>query len=195
MISAMASGYVLLNQRGSSSLEGTAVLRSQLSLLWSKYNIEQIFDAGSHDAAWQVQTIAKEVRYSAGEINPELVALAQQNNPELDIVEFDITKDSLPDVDLLFVRDLTIHLSHAQKSKVIQNWLGSSIDYLLISHNLSILHNQEIDLSGSLFPFADVNWNMPPWNWPAPLEILWEIGPNGRSMSLWHRSQILEVNK
>ncbi len=195
MNSAMAMGYVPLHERGSSSMEGTAVLRSQLSKLWPKYNIQKIFDAGSYDAAWQVQTIAKEVQYSAGEINPELVALAQHGNPGLDIVKFDITEDSLPDVDLLFVRDLTIHLSHDQKNKVVQNWLNSKIPYLLVSHNPSTLHNQEIDLSGSVFPFADVNWQLLPWNWSAPLEILWEIGPNGRSMSLWHRSQILEVNK
>jgi len=195
MNSAMAMGHVPLHERGSSSLEGTAVLRSQLSKLWPKYNIQKIFDAGAYDAAWQVQTIAKEVQYSAGEINSELVAFGQQNYTGLDIVEFDITEDRLPDVDLLFIRDLTIHLNNKQKIKVVQNWLNSNITYLLISHNQGALINEEIDLSGNIFPFADVNWQLPPWNWPAPLENLWEMGPNGRAMSLWHRSQILEVNK
>jgi len=194
MISAIASGHVPLSQRGSSSIEGTAVLRAQLSQLWQKYNVTKIFDAGSHDAAWQVQTIAKEVQYTAGEINPELVDLAHQHNPDLNIVQFDITVDALPDVDLLFVRDLTIHLSHIQKSQAVANWLNSNIAYLLVSHNPATNHNEEIDLTGSVFPFADVNWRLPPWSWPEPLETLWEIGPNGRSMSLWHRSQILELN-
>jgi hypothetical protein len=66
MNNAMAVGHVPLHERGSSSIEGTAVLRSQLNKLWPKYNIKKIFDAGSHDAAWQVQTIAKEVNYTAG---------------------------------------------------------------------------------------------------------------------------------
>jgi hypothetical protein len=95
----------------------------------------------------------------------------------------------------LLIRDLTIHLSNAQKSKVILNWIESAIPYILVSHNPSLKHNKEIDLTGKVFPFVDVNWQLPPWNWPAPLENLWEMGPNGRAMSLWHKSQILEVNK
>ncbi len=191
----MAMGYVPLHKRGSSSMEGTAVLRSQLSKLWPKYNILKIFDAGSHDAAWQVKTIAKEVQYSAGEINPELVDFAKQNNVDLDIVEFDITQNVLPDVDLLFVRDVTIHLSNEHKQQAIANWFRSNIPYLLISHYQGALCNKEIDTTVHAFPFADVNWCISPWNWPAPLESLWEMSVLGRSMSLWHKSQLLEVNK
>jgi hypothetical protein len=195
MNNAMAVGHVPLHERGSSSIEGTAVLRSQLNKLWPKYNIKKIFDAGSHDAAWQVQTIAKEVNYTAGELNPDLVALAQQHSPGIDIVEFDITQDILPDVDLLFVRDVTIHFSNEHKHKAITNWIRSNIPYLLISHYQGALCNKEIDHTGKVMPFVDVNWQLPPWNWPAPLESLWEMSELGRSMSLWHRSQILEVNK
>ena len=185
----LPDGLPPLEQRGSSSIKGTEILRSQLEGLFVKYNINTMFDAGATDASWQWLTLTKLVNYSAGELRPEVVDYAKIAYPGLNIVQFDITKDSLPDVDLLFVRDVTIHLDNEQKEKFVSIWLSSNVPYLLISHHADLTENKNVDLN---LPsqFAEVNWCIDPWNWPTPLENLWEMNPGGRSMSLWSQSQI-----
>lgn len=190
----LPSGLPVLSSRGFSSIEGTQILRNQLTGLFYRYSIQTMFDAGARDAAWQIDTIAKQVIYSAGEIDNEIVEYAKKAYPTLNICQFDITRDSPPSVDLLFVRDVTIHLNTDQKEKFVNLWLSSNIPYLLISHNRSIEENKDFEIDQTV-QFADVNWQLPPWSWPDPLENLWEMGPNGRSMSLWHQSQIKEIYK
>lgn len=169
-----------------SSLEGTKTLVKDLVGIFNKYQIKSIFDAGARNAHWQHQTIAKHVKYSAGDIDLYCVKHAKYIDPDLDIFEFDITKDIFPDVDMLLVRDVTIHLDTTDKQKFFNQWLNSNVPYLLISHAPYEKQNLEIDYNSGIFPFASVNWLLPPWNWPSPID---SIPDCGRTLSLWHQTQ------
>jgi hypothetical protein len=172
------------NNRGGSSLEYTTKLRKELPALFKKYNIQSIFDAGCNDCSW-MSIILDNFKYLGGDISRPMITDLQSRYPQLDVSLHDVTTDPLPLVDLLFVRDVTIHLNYADKRQVIANWLSSSIPYIMITHD-EFKDNVDFEYADG-FPFAFVNWEKDPWNFPKPVECIYEIH---NSMALWHRDQI-----
>lgn len=180
-----------VTERGSSSIDGTRYLLEQLLPLFKKHNIVSMFDAGANDGAWQVETLAKIIKYSAGDHNPKIVEIAKASNTELDIIVHDIRKDPLPSVDVLFVRDVAIHLNNQNKRLMIENWLRSNIPWILMTHIDNISTNTDFEHTPNEFPFAEINWELPPWNFPKPTDFVVDLWPNShRYMALWHRDQI-----
>jgi len=175
--------------RGGSSMTYTEKLRRELPDFLRKYKIFSMFDAGCNDISW-MSTINQQVKYHGGDISEAMVRHAQFVHPELDIILHDATTDPLPKVDLLFVKDVTIHLNNADKKKVIQNWLNSDIPWLMVTHDE---FDDNVDFKyADGFPFASVNWEKAPWNFPKPIDCIYEIQKDnaGRCMALWHRDQI-----
>jgi hypothetical protein len=180
-----------VNDRGASSIPGTEILRSQLPELFKQYNIQSMFDAGCQDCEW-AHLLSEFIEYHGGEIDPKLVEAAKSKHPGLDIVKFNILTDQFPRVDLLFVRDVTIHFSNNEKKMFLKNFKNSNISWLLITHLPNELINTDI-VSDIQIRTAITNWCLSPWNWPPPQANVWEFGPNGRSMSLWHRDQLQDL--
>jgi hypothetical protein len=94
------------------------------------------------------------------------------------------------------VRDVAIHLNNQDKRKLWQNWINSNIPWILITHNLEIQEgfdtNNDIEY-GSTLPHASANWEMEPWKFPPPLDIVWEYGENGRALGMWHQNQLAHI--
>lgn len=191
-----------LHERGSSSVQGTSHLCSQLPALFVKHNIQSIFDAGAHDAAWQMQTMAKHVKYQAGDHDPCAVDQGRIQYPELDIVLHDMTQDPFPAVDLLFVRDATIHMNNHYKRMLLKNWLSSGIPWILTTQIQDCQQNLDANQVVGEWYWNDINWHLDPWLFPNPVERLEDIHdketrnpdiPIQRFMCLWHRDQIKEL--
>jgi hypothetical protein len=177
-----------VEQRGSSSVQGTQQLRNQLPGLFKKHSITSMFDAGCNDCSWAY--LIPDIEYHGGEISEPVVRSTNQLRPELDIVLHDVTSDPLPCVSVLFVRDVAIHLCDTDRQKLIANWLKSKIPWILITHSPNICRNDHIVYDIDHFPMAEVNWQILPWNFPEPVDIAWEFSPGGRCMALWHQDQI-----
>jgi hypothetical protein len=182
-----------VDQRGSSSIIGTEFLRSQLPRLFADHNIQAIFDAGAGDCAWQAVTMLQLIDYSAGDGNPNLVANGKNNFPELNICVHDLVQDPLPEVDLLFIRDVAIHLNNYQKKSMLTNWLSSKIPWILMTQLEYVTKNLDIDINNGNFPFAEINWKLAPWNFPEPVDYVLEMPTGTRFMCLWHRDQIVDL--
>ena len=178
-------------ERGSSSIAGTEIIRSQLPDIFSKYNITSMFDAGSNDGAW-AKTMCNFVKYSGGDINPEVVKAAKINNPDLDIVEFDVLEDLFPSVDLVFVRDVSIHLTNFEKQMLLINFVKSQVPWLMITQLPNIAVNHDIPIDCNIIT-AETNWCLAPWNFPTPVDSVYEYTPGGRCLALWHRDQLVNI--
>lgn len=178
------------NVTGASSILGTTELRDKIVELFARHNISSIFDAGCNDCNW-IKTIGQYVQYQGGDISLAMVADAWSRHPDLDIILHDVTTDPIPNVDLLFVRDVTIHLNNQDRRRLWDNWYRSNVPWILITHNTLVDQNIDFDYSIEKFPFSAVNWQITPWNFPAPLEQV--IDNNSNNMSLWHRSQFEEI--
>lgn len=178
------------NVGGASSIPGTQELRDKVIDLFERRNVASIFDAGCNDCNW-MKIVGQFVQYRGGDISLAMVADAWHRHPELDIILHDVTTDPIPSVDLLFVRDVTLHLNNQDRRRLWINWHSSNVPWILITHNTQVDQNTDIDYSAETFPFSSVNWQISPWNFPAPTEQL--VDNNSNNMSLWHRSQFKEI--
>ena len=175
---------------GASSVTDTSNLRIRIGELFVTHNIKSIFDAGCNDCGWMRHLIdSAKVDYRGGDISLAMVADVWRRHPELDVQVHDATTDSFPAADLLFVRDVAIHLNNQDKQKLWQNWANSNIPWILITHNLEVSENFDFVYSEQLFPVSSANWNISPWNFPTPVDLVSEYDPGDRSMGLWHRDQ------
>lgn len=173
---------------GASSIAGTALLRDRIVELFEKYQIKSIFDAGCNDCSW-MEIISQYVEYHGGDISLGMVAEVWQNYPSLDVILHDITTDPIPKVDLLFVRDVTIHLNNRDRMSLWKNWFNSNVPWILINHEKNITVNQDIEYSKNQFPFSPVNWESAPWSYSPPIDFIDNQDPGGNCMALWHRDQ------
>ena len=174
--------------RGSSSIAGTQLLLQQLPDLFCKYNITSMFDAGSNDGVW-AQIFCSFVNYSGGDINPHIVQFANSNYPNLQISEFDMLTDNFPLVDLIFVRDVSIHFTNHEKQLLLGNFVKSQVPWLMITQQPEIEFNHNIPIDLNIIT-AETNWCVAPWHFPEPTDSVYEYSAGGRCMGLWHRDQL-----
>jgi hypothetical protein len=182
------------SEAGASSVNGTANIRPSIKQLFVQHNIKSIFDAGCNDCGWMSELLQDlDIAYQGGEISPTMVDYVHRTFPNLMVQVHDATTDKLPQVDLLFVRDVAIHLNNADKRRLWQNWLSSNIPWILITQSPDYDHNRDFMYKND-DPFISintyVNWKLEPWGFPAPVDQVWEYDPGGRCIALWHRTQI-----
>jgi hypothetical protein len=177
---------------GASSKSGTQQIRKLMIELFDQYQIKKIFDAGCNDCNW-MYLLSEKIEYQGGDISPSMIAGARADYPGLNVAVHDITSDPIPSVDLLFVRDVAIHLNNQDRLKLWKNWYNSSVPWILITHIQDCLLNNNIEYVTDQFPFSAVNWELDPWNFSKPTDLIDEYGPNGRCLALWHRDQFKEI--
>lgn len=172
---------------GASSVVGTTDLRADVLQLLGKYRITSMFDSGCNDCGW-MSLIIPHVQYQGGDVSETLIAWLHQHRPELDVRVHDSTTDPIPPVDLLFSRDVTIHLNNQDKKLFWKNWYASGIPWILTTHILDCAENLDFEYDKNSFPFAAVNWQIAPWNFPPPIDRIKDQF-DYRFMALWHRDQ------
>jgi hypothetical protein len=180
--------------RAASSLEWTQKLRDELPQLYARHGIRSMFDAGCNDCSWSSR-LENTIDYHGGDISLPMVASVWKNYPDLDVILHDITTDPLPQVDVLFVRDVTIHLNTADKQRVLRNWIDSWVPWLLVTHDEYEQQNRDFKYGEDHFPLGWVNWRLAPWKFPAPTDQIYEVDrdESGRCMALWHRDQLKDL--
>lgn len=173
-----------------STLEATEVIREQLPLLFDKYNISSMLDIPCGSLNWISQVkFPKGFRYIGADIVP---ALIDANINQLDIFEdgwfdlLDITRDKLPKVDLILVRDLLGHFTNANVKLALKNIKASGSKYLLAT--TFPLHETPNDIkTGEWRPINLASM----WGLPDPLEYINEecdVGGGAfadKSLGLW----------
>ena len=93
-----------------------------------------MLDAPCGDFNW-MQHVTKNtsIKYIGGDIVKPLIKYNQSEYGDKDttFIHLDLTKNTLPKVDLLFCRDCLFHLSYKDILLILNNFLGSSIPYLM----------------------------------------------------------------
>jgi hypothetical protein len=182
-------------KNGASSINGTVNIRQGIANLLAQHNIKSMFDAGCNDCGWMNNLLhGLKIDYQGGDISPTLIDYVHKVFPDRAVQVHDVTTDAFPTVDLLFVRDVAIHLNHADKRRLWQNWLDSNIPWILITHSpdYSQDFNRDFEYNKN-DPFISVNnhvnWTVDPWEFPAPVDQVWEYLEGGRCLALWNQNQ------
>lgn len=193
------------NHWGAASTSGAGAAEAQtrhlaavLPPLLRELNVQTLLDAPCGDFGWMRQVNLPGVHYVGADILPELAAENQHRygDERHRFVPLDLTRDPLPDADLLLCRDALVHLSFADIFRVLDNVRRSRIPYLLTT----------------TFPDSDANedittgdWRLltlvkPPFNLPPPVQLLVEHCTEGggrfrdKSLGLWRVANLTELS-
>lgn len=166
-----------------STLERTVVIRRELPALLAELGIGSLLDAPCGDFNWMQRVDLGRVEYTGADVVPQLVA---QNNLRYGgagrrFVVRDITKDALPQADLVLCRDCFIHLSFKHTRAAVSNFKRSGAAYLLATTHVNERENVDIESGGGRY----VNLRLPPFNFPRPLRLFEEAPELGKCLGLW----------
>jgi len=118
-----------------SRLDSTKVVRAKLPQALRQLDARVILDAPCGDFAWMQHVDLKGIEYIGGDIVASIVEANQRQyaNEARRFVQLDLTRDSLPDADVLLCRDCLVHLSYANIRAVFANLARSNIRYVLMT--------------------------------------------------------------
>ena len=174
-----------------SNLISTAKIRKEIPQLLKKYNIQIMLDAPCGDFFWMRYIISQlgSIRYIGIDIVDDLIKRNKSlyKNNEIEFLHLDLIKDSLPCVDLVLCRDCLVHFSYNDVVLTIQNLKESGSKYILMTHFNWVKDRKFQDITtGDWHP---VNFTLPPFNFPNPLELVIEncpqLGFPDKCLALW----------
>ena len=96
-----------------SQLDNTINIKDGIRDIIKKYDIKKILDAPCGDFNWIKDVLSEDLTYTGVDIVKKLIQKNKNLNSHknIDFLTLDITKDKLPDSDLMICRDCLIHLS------------------------------------------------------------------------------------
>ena len=181
-----------------STIKSTENVRLFLPKIFEKFGINNFFDAPCGDLNWMKLVLDQcDINYIGGDIVENLVDDLNKNfsSDSRVFINIDITKDKLPDVDLMMVRDCLFHFSYGDIFSFLKNFKQSNIKFLLTtSHKTSKNYkNKNID-SGD---FRLIDLFKEPFcfksNFVYQIEDYIKPFPE-RSLYLWKKEDIPDFN-
>jgi SAM-dependent methyltransferase len=118
-----------------SSLDSTAVVRAELPNALRELDARVVLDVPCGDFMWMKRVDLTGIEYIGGDIVPSIVEENQRlhTTESRSFVHLDLTRDKLPDADVLLCRDCLVHLSYANIRAVFANIARSNIRYVLMT--------------------------------------------------------------
>lgn len=118
-----------------STLDSTRVVRAALPAALRQLEARVLLDVPCGDFTWMGQVDLSGIEYIGGDIVPSII---EQNrrlhaSDARRFLEIDLTRDVLPDADVLLCRDCLVHLSYANIRAVLANVARANIRYVLMT--------------------------------------------------------------
>lgn len=183
-----------------STLEYTKELREHFPKLTDEFNIKTILDAPCGDFNWMKELLpnCNIKQYTGGDIVPEIV---ENNTKEfqadnIKFINLDITKDLLPNADLMICRDCLFHFPLDSIKQFFQNFLRSDIKYILTSthYNNNEFKNTNIKFGS----FAKLDLFIDPFNFDKNVKYSindWIDPHPKRRLVLFSKEQVCAASK
>jgi len=149
-----------------STLDSTRVLRAELPKALRQLEARVLLDLPCGDFTWMEQVDLSGIEYIGGDIVPQIV----QENRRLHAREsrrfmrLDLTRDALPDADVLLCRDCLVHLSYANIRVVLANIARSTVRFLLMTSFPGRGDNYDV-VDGD---WRTLDFQAPPFSFPEP---------------------------
>ena len=174
-----------------STMEQTREIARALPALISRLSIKSILDIPCGDLEWMSKVELSGAKYIGCDVAPSLVNHLKSEFPKRDFSVVDISKDSLPQVDLIFCRDLFVHLSNKDISASIKNIKDSKSTYLATTTFLGRNKNKDLPIISRGIAWRTLNLQISPFNFPKPLEVIDEKCTEGngnysdKTIAIW----------
>ncbi|HEX9828378.1 MAG TPA: class I SAM-dependent methyltransferase [Flavobacteriaceae bacterium] len=172
-----------------SELNVTQAVISGLEHVLSKFKIKSMLDIPCGDFNWMQHVNLNDIDYLGCDIVPSIIMQNKKvfESNELRFSELDLTKDNLPQVDLIFCRDCLVHLAYKDIYRALVNIKKSNSNYLMATSFIKTPANKDI-ITGD---WRRLNFEQAPFYFPQPLYIIDEkyIKKNrqyiDKSLCLW----------
>lgn len=166
-----------------STLARTDVIRRELPPLLEKSGIKSLLDAACGDFNWMQHIDLNGIEYIGVDVVPELIERNRRSYATSDrsFTSLDITTDPIPKADAILCRDCFIHLSFEQVHNAIANFKRSDSRWLLATTHANIERNTDTLPGG----WRNLNLQLPPFNFPQPIELLIEDSELGKLLGMW----------
>lgn len=156
-----------------SDLEQTKEIVEKLPILLKKYEIKSMLDIPCGDFYWMKNVDLNSINYTGADIVEKVI---NENNVKfstssITFKEIDILTQPLPKVDLIFCRDLLVHLKNKQISLALKNIQKSGSKYLLTTSFKNTTVN--ID-NGEIGIWRPINLEIEPFNLKNPIDYIFE---------------------
>ena len=163
-----------------STLDSTRTLRAELPTALRRLEARVLLDVPCGDFTWMEQVDLSGIEYIGGDIVP---LIAEQNHrlhsrASRRFMQLDLTRDVLPNADVLLCRDCLVHLSYGNIRVVLANIARSNIRFVLMTSFPGRRDNYDV---------ADGDWRAldlqaPPFSFPeARLAIVENCEEEGGS--------------
>lgn len=171
-----------------SNVEQTINIRAMLPQLFQRRHISIILDIPCGDFNWMQHVDLSGVEYRGADIVKPIIASNKMRYGRENISFFpaDITRDRLPQVDLILCRDCFVHLSNEQVFGAVRSIIESNSTFLLTT-TFPGKSNADI-VTGDWRP---INLQGEPFLFPSPIELINEgyhdasSGVSDKSLALW----------
>lgn len=127
-----------------SELKSTEVIRKELPEVFKKFKIKSFLDIPCGDFNWMDKVDLDTIEYIGADIVEPMIEENKKKFKNRDFRVLDITKDTLPKVDLIFVRDVLGHFDYNNIEKAINNIIDSNSKYLLTTSFTKWNYNSNI---------------------------------------------------
>ncbi|MEA2764618.1 MAG: hypothetical protein QOK07_1022 [Gemmatimonadaceae bacterium] len=149
-----------------SGLDSTRVLRGKLPQALRELETRVLLDVPCGDFTWMKQVDLSGVEYIGGDIVPSIIEQNQRlyggETRRFSLV--DLTRDKLPDADVLLCRDCLVHLSYTNIRAVLANIARSNIRDLLMTSFPGRGDNRDVQ-DGD---WRTLDFQAPPFSFPEP---------------------------
>jgi hypothetical protein len=149
-----------------SALDATRALRAELPKALRELDARVLLDVPCGDFTWMEHVDLGSIQYIGGDIVPSIVEenkrLHESASRRFALV--DLTRDELPDADVLLCRDCLVHLSYANIRAVLANVARSNIRYVLMTSFPGRGGNRDVQ-DGD---WRTLDFQAPPFSFPEP---------------------------
>ncbi|MBV9928504.1 MAG: class I SAM-dependent methyltransferase [Acidobacteria bacterium] len=173
--------------RGSTRARAAKIM-ARLPPLLEELRAQTLLDAPCGDFNWMRHTNLGPVRYVGADVVPDLIERNRRlyGGEGRTFLVLDITKGRLPRADVILCRDCLIHLSFASIRSAVANFRRSGATYLACTTHTSVRENTDCPDGG----WRSVNLELPPFNFPRPLELLVEDEELGKGLGVWRLADL-----
>lgn len=173
-----------------STLEQTKILRVKLADLLKKLDVKTFLDAPCGDFNWMKYVDYEFEHYIGIDIVDQIVQENNQKyaNEKYSFLCLDICRSPLPKADLIFCRDVLVHLDFKNSLAALKNFKQSGAKYLLTTTFTE--RDGNVDLMEEMI-WRTLNLEKEPFSFPCPAYILNEGCTEGdgnyadKSLGLW----------
>ena len=174
-----------------SSASATRFIRDAFPAILQELGVKSIVDVPCGDFNW-MRLLDLPLDYFGADIVQELIEKNQKNYSRSGRAFglLDVTKEPLPKADLVFSRDLLVHLSETDIRSALKNIYDSGAKYLVTTTFTS--RDKNVDIPTGLW--RTLNLQRPPFSFPPPIRLINERCEEGDGLWADKCLGVWEVN-